>query len=317
MRMWADLQRRVSQSGRRSMNRRTLRQGVSVQEASASDRGRKFLVVLDNERQEGLLLVIHRVNGALMLGRREQQIVRFSKRELSPRLTDEIWVSTLARYREGENLEGGQFDPMEGRVKLDATPFLARHLSEGGFGDAARSLSAETEYVFGDPWVYCTAFCPDSERDAYRLGKRICASNDAITNILDINAFALELGVDFAVNLDAAIHTNVVSGPALIQRALLAKSGFQKIVHVDHGPVAYEDISGTLDSGGEPVGLVPRSGFIKPKSLSYQSEYRFALRTIGEPSIKTLRIPISDALRQCTSLRGRCHDLVECGHSAQ
>ena len=72
---------------------------------------------------------------------------------------------------------------------------------------------------------------------------------------------------------------------------------------MDHGPVAYEDISGTLDTGGEPIELALRAGFIKPDFFSYQSEYRFALKTIGEPSAKTLRIPVSDALRECTSLR--------------
>ena len=150
--------------------------------------------------------------------------------------------------------------------------------------------------------MYCTAFCPSNERDAYRLGKHISSGNDTITNILDVDAFALELGVDFAIALDEAIHTKAVSGVSLIQKASLANSGFQRVVHVAHGPVAYEDISGTLDTGREPVDLASRAGFIKPNSFSYQSEYRFALGTIGEPSIKTLRIPVSDALRECTSL---------------
>ena len=86
-----------------------------------------------------------------------------------------------------------------------------------------------------------------------------------------------------------------------IQRPLVGVSGFEKIVCVDHGPVVYEDISGTLDTGSEPDELA--AGFIKPISFSYQSEYRFVLWTIGEPSIRTLPIPVSDELRACTSLR--------------
>ena len=101
-------------------------------------------------------------------------------------------------------------------------PFFARQLSEAGFGDAVSSFSAEAEYAFTrDPWVYCTAFCPCSERDAYRLGKRISSGNDTITNILDVNAFALELGVDFAVTMDPAIHTKAVSGLSMIQTITL------------------------------------------------------------------------------------------------
>ena len=283
---------------------RTVRAGVSGQELGALDPEGKVFVVRDNVRRERILVVVRRVNDSLLPGRVTRQVVRFSKREHSPRLSDEIWVSTLAHYREGEGLEGGQCDPMEGRVKLDAAPFFARQLSEAGFVASASWFSAEAEYaVTQDPWVYCTAFYPGSERDAYRLGKRISSNNDTITNILDVNAFALELGVDFAIALVESTHTKAVSGVSLIQKASLANSGFQRVVHVDHGPVAYEDISGTLDTGREPVDLASRACFIKPKSFSYQSEYRFALRTIGEPSVKTLPIPISDALRECTSIR--------------
>ncbi|MYA16814.1 MAG: hypothetical protein F4089_04440 [Gammaproteobacteria bacterium] len=285
------------------MNRLTPREGVSVEELGASD-GRKFFAILDNKRQKRLLLVVGRVNEALLVGRRDRQIVRFSKREHSPHLSDEIWVSTLAHYRKGENLEGDQCDPMEGRVKLDATPFFAGWLPESGFGHAVSSLSAKAEHgLICDPWVYCTAFCPYGERDAYGLGKRISSDNDTITNILDVNAFALELGVGFAVTLDPATHLKAVPGLSLIEKVRAAHSEYKRIVHVDHGPVAYEDVSGTLDTSGQPAGLSSPAGFIKPKSFSYQAEYRFALQIIGEPSIATLRIPVSDALRQCTSLR--------------
>ena len=89
----------------------------------------------------------------------------------------------------------------------------------------------------------------------------------------------------------------------LIQRASIVGSGFERFVYVDHGPVAYEDISGTLKTGREPFEQKSSFCFTKPKAFSYQSEYRFALRTVGEPTEKTLRIPVSDALRECTSIR--------------
>lgn len=156
--------------------------------------------------------------------------------------------------------------------------------------------------VSTDPWVYCTAFCPFSERDAYRLARRISADYDTITDIPDVDAFALELGVDFAITR-SAIHAKADSGLHMIKKVAVATSGFEQFVYVDHGPVAYEDISGTLKTGREPFDLGSRACFIKPKAFLYQSEYRFALRTIGEPTKKTLRIPISDALRECTSIR--------------
>ena len=247
--------RGLSQQGDSSMQR-TVREGISVQELGAPDPESKVWAVRDNVRRESIRVEIRRVNDSLPRGRVTRQVVRFSKREHSPRLSDEIWVSTLAHYREGEGLEADQRDPMEGRVKLDATPFVARRLSEGGVLDTARSLWANAEYDLAtDPWVYCTAFHPGSERDAYRLGKRISSSNDTITNVLDVNAFALELGIDFAIKLNAAIHTKPLSGWHLIQGAIASSDGFEKVVYVDHGPVAYEDISGTLDTGREPVDL--------------------------------------------------------------
>ncbi len=282
----------------------TTQGGRSVRKAAILDTGERLFDVLDRVRRERSLLVIRRVNDALLPRRPARQVVRFTKREHSPRLSDEIRASTLAVYREGENLEGDQCDPMEGLVKLDATPFIARSVSEGGFGGVVRSLTAEVECLAKpDPWVYCTALCPCSERDAYRLASRISSDYDTITDILDVDAFALALGVDFAVALDPAIHTKAVSARSLIWGAWAAQSPFERAVFVEHGPVAYEDVSGTLDTGGEANALVPLAGFIKPTRFSYQSEYRFALTTTGEPSIRTLPIPVSDELRECTSLR--------------
>lgn len=282
----------------------TMREGISVQDIGTLDLRGKLFDVLDSVRQERFLVVIRRVNSRLLPERAARQVVRFSRREHSPRVSDQIRVSTLTRYREDENLKNNQRDSMEGRVRLDATPFYVRCLSERGVGDAAKSLTAQTEYVATpEPWVYCTALCPGSERDAYRLARRISSDYDTITDILDVNAFALELGVAFAVTLDSAVHTKAVSIPSRIWRACAAISPFREVVFVDHGPVVYEDNSGTLDTGREVDELASRAGFIKPASFSYQSEYRFALTTIGEPSIRTLPVPVSDELRECTSLR--------------
>ena len=285
------------------MQRCTTREAVSVQEVDAPDPGMKLFAVVDHERQERSLLTVRQVNDDLLPGGAGRHVVRFSEREHSPHLSDEIWVSTLAHYREAENLEAGQRDPMEGRLRLDAAPFLARRLPRAGMVAGADSFSAEVDLApTRDPWVYCTAFCPNNERDAYRLGKRISCGNDTITSILDVSVFALELGVDFAITLDESIHTKVDSGVSVIQRASLAHSGFRTVIHVAHGPVAYEDMSGTFDTGREAVELASRSGFVKPTSFSYQSEYRFTVGTLGEPSVETLRIPVSDALRECTTL---------------
>ena len=293
----------MSQSGVRSKQRFTTRDGISVQEVENSEPGITYFEVVDHDRQEHTLLVIRQVNNDILFDRVAQQIVRYSEREYSPRICDEIRVSTLARYREGENLEVGQCDPMEGRVNLNASPLVIRHLSKSGIVVPDCSISGEAQYAATrDPWVYCTAFCPNNLQDAYRLGKRISSTNNTITKILDVNKFALELGVGFALALEESVHTKVVSVVSKIRKAVLANSGYQRVVHVAHGPVAYEDNSGTLETGDEPIDLASRIGFIKPTSFSYQSEYRFTLGTIGDPLVDPLPIPVSDALRECTSL---------------
>lgn len=290
------------------MQRSTKRKGISVREGSFLDSkvldSEKLFEVLDNERQKRMLVVIRRVNGFSLHGHAPRQIVRFSKREQSPSVSTQIWLSTLASYREGENLQEGQHDPMEGHLTLDAAPFIARHLSKE-FHDATSSFSACATFVSSiDPWVYCTSFCPVRERDAYKLARCISSEYDTITDILNVDAFALELGVDFAITLDPALHTIDSDAIQMINRKLLTGVGFENIVHVHHGPVAYEDFSGSFDTGRELDDLKSRLCFTKPNSFSYQSEYRFALWTIGEPTINTIHIPVSDALRKWTSIRG-------------
>ena len=202
---------------------------------------------------------------------------------------------------------------MEGRLRLDATPLVARSLTKNGGQSAVTSVSAEmTVAASSDPWVYCTALWLGRESAALRLARRLSPDYDTITYIREIDAFALELGIEFALALDPARDlSRPTSVPEAVQEMLFDRwlqsvkaSGIEgaRVVHVDHGDVAYEDISGVVHSGSEIADLESTVGFTKPRSFSYQSEYRFALWTLGEPSKRTLRLPVSDALRALTSL---------------
>ena len=177
-----------------------MRRGLCVREQRTEALGleTKLFSVFHCERRQLLLVVIRGINATLHRGR-NRQIVRFSEREHPPRIGSEIWLSTLEYYRKGENLHADQRDSMEGRLKLDAAPLLARSLTKSG------------------------------------------------------------------------VHAAV-------------------------------DLSGVVRTGREVANLRSSAGFTKPRSFSYQSEYRFALRTIGEPSNTTLRLPVSDALRALTSI---------------
>ena len=292
-----------------------MRHSLDVQEERTDALGpdTTLFSVFCRRRRELLLVVVRRVNVALH-GGSDRQIVRLSKREHSPHIGSEIRLSTLERYRKGEKLHAEQRDAMEGRLKLDATPLLDRSLRKSGLQGAVNSVSAETTVAASsDPWVYCTALWPGGEGAALRLARRLSPDYDTITYILDIDAFALELGIEFGLALDPSRDlTRPTSLPEAVQ-AMLFDSWLQdakasghisgaRVVHVDHGPLAYEDLSGVLRTGREVADLESPVGFTKPRLFSYQSEYRFALWTLGEPSKPTLRLPISDALRALTSL---------------
>ena len=292
-----------------------MRRGLCVREQRTEALGleTKLFSVFHCERRELLLVVIRGINATLHRGR-NRQIVRFSEREHSPRIGSEIWLSTLEHYRKGENLHADQRDSMEGRLKLDAAPFLVRSLTKSGVHGAVDSISAKMEVaISSDPWVYCTALWPGGTSAALKLARRLSPDYDTITHILDIDAFAMELGIDFALALDPSRDLSRPTSGAEADQAIrfdawlqVAKAkasiGAARVVFVDHGPVAYEDLSGVVRTGREVANLRSSAGFTKPRSFSYQSEYRFALRTIGEPSNTTLRLPVSDALRALTSI---------------
>ena len=110
-----------------------MRRGLCVREQRTEALGleTKLFSVFHCERRQLLLVVIRGINATLHRGR-NRQIVRFSEREHSPRIGSEIWLSTLEHYRKGENLHADQRDSMEGRLKLDAAPLLARRLTKSG-----------------------------------------------------------------------------------------------------------------------------------------------------------------------------------------
>ena len=143
-----------------------------------------------------------------------------------------------------------------------------------------------------DLWVYCTSICPGNAEAAVRLARRIHETYDTVTEISDVDAFAIRLGIDFAIALN----------PLALG---IAASKFEKLVHVHHGPVTYEDHSGVVRSPVDffKLGANSRTGFTKPESYSFQSEYRFALLTAGKQKRPTFCLPTSDELRRLTELR--------------
>ena len=126
----------------------------------------------------------------------------------------------------------------------------------------------------------------------------------------DRDGFATWLGADFALTLNKTTHvrlqaldkagyahsryaTNLWQGPAPIDT----------VVHVYHGPVHYEDNSGrvaTQEDWPDPS-AGPKAWFTKKSCFETQSEYRFAVATLGDPVEARHYIEVSSELRKLTS----------------
>ncbi len=248
---------------------------ISITDADITDREiisvdtpHKAVTVRDDLLERTFLILIYRINFDLYYRWKSPRLVRFSKQEHSPYICSRIRLSTLAQYREDESLTSGQADTMEGRIKADATPFVRCRLSKKGVQGPIRNLKAEMTFeTSSDPWVYCASICSDSRRDAIALARSISPDYDTITDILSAEEFAIQLGVDFAIALDPSSHIDTT--PPWDQM-VLARMPFDKIIHVQHGPITYEDNFGALRTADDLADLEHqwRACFTKPYSYS-------------------------------------------------
>ncbi len=166
------------------------------------------------------------------------------------------------------------------------------------------SVEAEAVYLSSrEPWVYCASHLPSHH--VYRELKFKFSNEygyDAATEINDVDAFAIWLGIDFAlqINKDKQLKLEV------LDTDLWQTEGVQNIdtlVHVYHGPVHYEDESGVIvtdDDLADIHGGV-RACFTKRTEFEDQSEYRFAVSTSGTPCDETFELDVSEELRELTS----------------
>ena len=292
--------------------RKLNRYEISITDRKATDLPADFVPTIrnivrirDKDRDKIFLVVVHRLETASTPRLQTRSIVRFSERVHSPHLCSSIRLSTLKRLREDERLTPAQRDPMEGRLNVDATPLISQYFSKRGLLPDMRALSVSmVAQHSSDLWVYCTSICPGSTEAAHRLARRINKAYDTVTEIRDVDAFAIRLGIDFTLDFDASTDIDASSAlNPLAQR--LGAGDFEKIVHVHHGPMTYEDHSGVVHTTEDFVDLGTnlRACFTKPGSHSWQSEYRFALSTTGNPKQPTLSLSTSNELRGLTQIR--------------
>ena len=266
----------------------------------------KWVTVLDPNREQVCLILIRRVNDRSICGQRIQKLVKFTERRYAPSLASLIKLATPAHYRAYEGIEKGVCDPTEGRLAIDATPWMRGRLSSELASGAKIHLEAKVSMASPcEPWVYCTSICPDGEPELRRLRHEFSRKYDTVTTIQDLDAFAIQLGVDFAINLNKSedIELGVIWEWAYRNSSITTSlwegsHPIDKIVHVDHGPVLYEDQSGLAETLEDFANFCDwyKLCFTKPTSFSPQMEYRFALSTLGSPTKDQFYMKVSDNL---------------------
>ena len=263
--------------------------------------------VFDIKREQCHLILVHRVDYRPRLSPSIGKVVKFSKRCYAPSCAEKLRLATPSYYRDHESLPPGIADPDENKLRKNATPWMRNRFPSG---------SIEMKVVFSsfsESWVYCA-----SHLSHYRASRNLKANfseeydYDAATEINDVDAFAMWLGIDFALQVDKEKHLKLEGLNTWAYQAsrystnLWPQKGVQNIdtvVHVYHGPVHYEDESGVIatnDDWADIHGAV-RAYFTKRTEFEDQSEYRFAVSTPGTPRKEIFKLKISEDLRQLTS----------------
>ncbi len=161
-------------------------------------------------RRECYLVLIHRVNGGSVALPQVENLVKLSYRRFAPYRARELRLATPAYYRKSESPNHESIDPHDGCLTKDGTPWLQQELALGTAGSYPHvsRVSLRLSSWPGEPWIYCTSIAPANDADTQRLRARF-PNYGAITSIRDLEDFAMQLGIDFAISVDKFKHVKL------------------------------------------------------------------------------------------------------------
>ena len=262
--------------------------------------------VFDIEREQCHVVFVHRVDYRPGFQSNIGKVVKFSKSCYAPSRANMLRLATPSYYRDEQNLPAGIRDRYDSTLRKDASPWMRnRYLNNSVEAKVTFSSSSE-------PWIYCTSHIL-STRESRDIASKfeVEYGYGASTQLKDVDAFAMWLGVDFALQIDKIKHLKL----GIVEKWAYDTSSYstdlwqQKevnnidtFVHVYHGPVHYEDQSGFVTTTEDMVdshGSV-RAWFTKRTEFSDQSEYRFVIITLGTPRNEIHEIQVSEELRRLT-----------------
>ena len=154
--------------------------------------------VQDRETDVLHLILVHRLDyrpqGASAVG----DVVVFSEPTYAPFRTERLQLATPAYYREQKGLRPGIRDARDGTLTKDSIRWANTVVPGGLVTRASISFVSSRE-----PWVYCASHY-QLDRELRRLKDHFAEKYGYTTaaRIHDPNAFAMWLGIDFALNLN-------------------------------------------------------------------------------------------------------------------
>ena len=276
----------------------------------------EMITVSDVTRQLCYRVVVFTVNSHLIRRAKVGTLLKFSDRRYAPYRATKLGLATPAYYRRKESVDSGFGDPDDGSLTMDATPWaqdVVSNIARQSGSVPVHNPTAAATVTFTspeEPWIYCTSIAPANVRDTAQLRVRFSRC-DATTKIVAPEVFAMQMGIDFAIDVDMTKYI-VISPIGRIVNALSRISTdmwkeerqIDKSVCVYHGPVLYEHnsrILRSLEDFSKP-GEAHKAWFTKSPRFSDEREYRFAVSVVGgRPRDDIYDLAISENLRRLTA----------------
>lgn len=310
------------QGGHRIARVRSADKMACLNKRLSGPRVTECLIMSGTEQEQIFPVAIRSVNEHILPERSNPRLVNFSKREFALHSATELRMGTPEYYRKYEGSQEGIRDPSEGVQQVDMASYLRQRMSpdlKPVSLEAITSLSSPSE-----PWLFCASIYPDSEANLEALCREFISpgSNeniayDAATEIVDAEAFACQLGIDYVARFggDDYMQPAVITHAENAIQEAFPDAGVQviypKALAVYHGPVMYEDTpipeyspAAVSDNNDFEDGY-RKLYFSKRRAYSTQMEYRFAISMLWEPAKEkeVCYLPISDELRELTMRR--------------
>ena len=253
-------------------------------------------------------------------------LIKHSKSQHTPVSADNIQLATPAYYQELETKANSELlaDELEGTFSL---------IHPLNMPDKHHDIPSERKFRlniklnFDSYWMYCTSIDPLKNTLRKEQAEHLDSNYDCMAKIGNLSEFAMQIGLDFAEQIDFRNDLKVISNSGSQNSVQRIKKGIEKdfgrvgehIIFVRHGPVTYADNIKELSLS--PVSLDElRAGieydvdrkviqqiahitpFLKLPNYQKQQEYRFIIWDLSYmPNNRRFYLKISNELRNLVS----------------